>query len=320
MTVKPSTREGRRRYSEAADWLLRRRGDELTADEAAAFDAWLARDPLNRTAYEAAERLMSDARTAILSDQALRDFDVAPRRRGTTKLAVAALLAAMAAAGFLLADDGRTWLQADAISNAGEMPVIALPDGSTIQLNARSAVAHDFTPTVRTVRLLRGEAYFQVAPDSQRPFVVEAGGGRTTAIGTAFDVRLDPVDTTVTVTEHAVSVAAAGLSDAAVRVQQGEQTAYGRDGRAQPVRRINTNAALAWRRGQLVADNTPLSYVVTEIGRNFSGRIVIAGAALSDRRVSGTFTITDPDAALAFLEQTLGIRAVRLGPLIIIHG
>jgi transmembrane sensor len=233
--------------------------------------------------------------------------------------AIAILLATALAGGVLISQDGIMRLQADAMSGIGEMPVITLADGSTMQLNAYSAIAYDFTAATRTVRLLRGEAYFQVAKDPTRPFVVEAGSGRTTALGTAFNVRLGETDTDVTVTEHAVSVAGLRADVPPVRVQEGNQAAYGANGMVKDVRPVDTSLALAWRSGLLVVDNASLADVVAEISRHFSGRIIIPSTALAKRRVSGTFSITDAVAALAFLEQSLGIKTNKIGPLIVIR-
>ena len=294
------------------------REGSITADEQRNLDDWLSRDPENRVAYEAAQRLMGEACTAILSDPALRDFEVKPSRN-VTKSVIAIVLVAGLAGGVFVANDGIMRLRADAISGTGEMPVITLADGSTMQLNAYSAVAYDFTTTTRTVRLLRGEAFFQVAKDPERPFAVEAGTGRTTALGTAFNVRLGETETEVTVTEHAVSVAALQTDAPVVRVPQGQQAAYGESGAVRDVRAVDASTALAWRRGQLVVDNASLADVVSEVGRHFSGRIIIPSAALAQRRVSGTFSITDTVAALAFLEQSLGIKTIKFGPLIVIR-
>ncbi|MNY63303.1 fec operon regulator FecR [compost metagenome] len=77
--------------------------------------------------------------------------------------------------------------------------------------------------------------------------------------------------------------------------------------------------ALSWRRGQITLDGAPLSYVVEEINRHFSGRILVAGSALANRRVSGTISVADTDAALSFVTQALGVKATRLGPLVVIR-
>ncbi len=318
MTAKRSAR-ARKRHEEAAAWVLRHRSGELGAREACDFEAWLAESPDNRAAYAAAERLMGEARTAILNDPALRNFRVKPRPP-VARIVTIAILGTTLAAGAFVYSDGPTRLQADAISGTDEMPTVQLADGSTMQLNASSAVAYRFTERSRTVTLLRGQAFFQVAEDATRPFVVEALGGRTTALGTAFDVRIDERTTEVTVTEHAVSVTSDTLAQPAVGVSEGHQAVYDRDGKVQDVRPADTHAVLAWRRGQLVVDNAPVAQVVTEIGRHFAGRIIISTSALAARRVSGTFTVTDTDAALALLRESLGVSVIRLGPLIVLRG
>lgn len=318
MTARQSARV-RKRHEEAAAWVLKNRNGERSERDSRAFEAWLAQSPENRTAYEAAERLMGEARTAILNDPKLRNFKAKPRSPTTRIVTVALLSLALAGSAFVYSD-GPMRLRADALSGTGETPTVELADGSIIQLNASSAVAYRFTGQSRTVTLLRGQAFFQVAKDARRPFVVEALGGRTTALGTAFDVRIDGHTTEVTVTEHAVSVAPDTLPEPAVRVNEGHQAVYDRDGKVQDVRQADTNAVLAWRRGQLVVDNASVAKVVTEIGRHFAGRIIISNSNLAARRVSGTFTVTDTDAALALLRDSLGVSVIRVGPLILLRG
>ncbi len=314
MPGKRATQAQRKRHEEAAGWLLRNR--EAGADEAA-FAAWLSRDPENRRAYEAAERLMGEARMAIASDPTLRDLKV--KRRSAAKPIVGCILALVMAGALFVMLDGPMRLTADAMSGTGDMPVITLADGTSVQLNASSAIAHDFTDKGRVVRLLRGQAFFEVAPDAGRPFTVEAGDVRVTALGTAFDVRLGDTETDVTVTQHAVLVELADGKDTSLRVTEGEQAAYDHASRASTVKDKDSMLAAAWRRGQLVVDNAPLSYVVEEMRRHFAGQIVIAGSGLAGRRVSGTMAVTDTDAALAFLEQALGVTTNRIGPLIVIR-
>ncbi|MDC7789429.1 FecR family protein [Rhodoplanes sp. TEM] len=327
MTAKQSARARRRRHDEAAGWVLKNRDEAQTAEDRRRFETWLARDPQNRVAYETAERLMGEARQAILGDSTLRDFSVAPRRPVGRTVSALLLAAAVGGGAFVLLD-GPMRLRADVLSGSGEMPETTLADGSTVQLNASSAVAFRFTGDTRTVVLLRGQAFFRVVADPARPFVVEAQGGRTTALGTAFDVRLGEETTDVTVVEHAVSItpgegAPAGTAPAgaaAVRLGEGQQAVYGPDGAVRDVRAADPEAVLAWRRGQLVVDNAVLSEVVAEIGRHFPGRIVIAGAGLASRRVSGTFTVTDTDAALALLRDSLGLIVTRIGLLVVLRG
>lgn len=319
MTADQSAQASRKRHEEAAAWVLKNRDINQSAHESRAFEEWLDRGEENRAAYEAAQRLMGEARTAIWNDPALRNFKVKPRLRVAKTLAVAFLGAALAGSAFVYSD-GPMRLLANAISGTGEMPTIELADGTTIQLNAFSAISYRFTAETRTVTLLRGQAFFQVAKDASRPFVVEANGGQTTALGTAFDIRLGQNSTEVTVTEHAVSVTPHTHAEPEVRVNEGQQAVYDADGKVKDVRQADTHAVLAWRRGQLVVDNAPVADVVAEIDRHFAGRIIISNSDLAARRVSGTFTVTDTDSALALLRESLGLSVIRMGPLILLRG
>lgn len=307
----------RRRNREAADWLLRAGETGRAAADEPEFRQWLERDPENRRAYQAATRLMGEARMAIESDPGLRDLRVPPR--GAAKPVLGSLLALVVCGTLFLLFDGPMCLQADRIAGPGEMPVVALEDGSIVQLNASSAIAVDFDADRRTVRLLRGQAFFDVERDPGRPFTVEAGDVRVTALGTAFDVRLGSSETDVTVTHNAVLVEFESPPRDGLRLEESEQAVYDHATHARTVRSADGLLALAWRRGQLVVDDAPLASVVEEMGRHFSGRIVIAGRELSRRRVSGTVTVSDTDAALAFLERALGVRVNRVGPLIVIR-
>lgn len=309
-------RARRKRLDEAAAWVLRNREAGQGAGNSREFQEWLDRDPDNAATYQAAERLMGEARMAIQGEPALRDFKM-KRRRPVAKAATLSIFAALIGGAFLWLD-GPMRLRADAMSGT-DMPVITLADGSIVQLNASSAVAYHFTASARVVRLLRGQAFFQVAEDTSRPFVVEARGGRTTALGTAFNVRIGEDATDVTVAEHAVSITPeAGLP--AIRVGEGQQATYEPSGAIRAVRAADVDAVLAWRRGQLVVDNATLAEVVAEIGRHFAGRIVIASSELAHRRVSGTFTVTDVDTALMLLRESLGVSVVRIGPVIVLRG
>ncbi|SEF53441.1 FecR family protein [Bosea lathyri] len=317
MPGRRATRAQRKRHEDAAGWLLRNREAGQPAAEQAAFRAWLDEAPENRRTYEVAEQLMGEARTAIASDPALADFEVKPS--SATKPVLGMLLALAATGTLFIALDGPMRLRADAMSGTGEMPVFMLADGSTVQLNASSAVAYDYTTGRRTVRLLRGQAYFEVARDPTRVFTVEAGTTRVTALGTAFDVRLGDAETDVTVTHNAVQIAFEGAEQAPLRVTRGEQAVYDHSTGTKEIRPSDGVTALAWQRGQLVVDNAPLSHVVEEMNRHFPGRIVIANGELARRRVSGTLMISDTNAVLVYLEYALRVTTNRIGPLIVIR-
>ncbi len=230
----------RKRFEAAADWVLRHREGE---HDRQSFTAWLESDPENRSAYEAAERLLGEARTAILGDPELESM---PRRQKRRRpLLLPALFAAVAVGGVFLALGGSLRLQADAVAGPDEMPELTLADGTIMQLNAGSAAAFRFTPERRTVTLLRGEAFFRVAHDPSRPFVVEAAGAATTALGTAFDVSIGDEATDVVVAQHAVAVAPRQGGNNPTRIEEGHAATYDAAGHVGVVRAVDATAALA---------------------------------------------------------------------------
>ncbi|KZM51810.1 FecR family protein [Labrenzia sp. OB1] len=311
------TQAQRKRHQQAADWVLRIGEAGLSPEELKTFNEWLQRDPDNRRAYDAAEQLLGDSSTAIRSDAALNSFEVEPARSGKTTAGT--LLGLVVAAGVFLYLDGPLYFQADVISGTGDLPVVELEDGSTVHMNAESAIAFDYSERTRTIRLLKGEAFFEVAADPARPFTVTAGSMQVTALGTAFDVRLGDSETDVTVTHNSVLLTFDNPEQAHLQLNEGERVGLDSDGVLGDVVDANANAALAWRNGMLVLDNAPLSYVVEELERHFHGRIFISGAALANRKISGTMAISDTRTALAFLEQALGLKSISVGPAILLR-
>lgn len=317
MPVTKTSNTQKKRNREAADWILRNGNPNQSSSDRARFQEWLEQDPENCRTYNAAERLMGDARQAIQSDPDLSNIDIEPR--SVAKPLAVSLLVLAIATGSFFAFDGPLRLQADMIAGTDEMPSRTLEDGSVVQLNASSAISVDFTGERRVIHLLKGQAFFEVAHAKERPFTVIAGATSVTALGTAFDVRYGHDDTQVTVTENAVQLEFDGDLAKSVRVEQGEQASYDNEKKETLVSRVDGLVALGWKRGQIAVDNAPLSYIVEEMNRHFQGRIVIASSELADRRVSGTMKIAETDAALAYITKAIGVKATHLGPLIIIH-
>lgn len=298
--------------AQAVDWMLRLQEDPEDAALQARFQHWLAEDPARAVVYDRARRAMGDASHLLTSD-----LDFAQnaahkplmRRRNVAALLLLFLGGSIA---FTLAD-GPMRLRADIITGTGEPRTVTLADGSTVEMNAESAIAIHLTPGERRIKLLRGEAFFQVAADATRPFVVEANKGTTTALGTAFDINLTEQDTKVVVTEHAVMVASED-GGRAHRLFEGQQISYDPDGRLNAPEMADIDAATAWRQGRIIFEDRPLSSVVEQIDRYVPGRIIIPQSDLADRRISGSLDLKQPDAALDAFANAIGIRITRLSP------
>jgi transmembrane sensor len=193
----------------------------------------------------------------------------------------------------------------------GEQAAVKLPDGSSFDLNTNSRVWVDYSLRSRVIRLERGEAFFKVAHDTERPFWVRAGDYWVRAVGTAFNVYLRPTGVEVTVSEGTVNVVNATTNDSppmdpastasAAAVTAGE-LADAHD-RAKVIHQLNSaqlSRLLAWRKSSLYFQDQPLGEVANELMRYTTLKIEIDDDALRRLPVGGTFQ-TSPEGAEALL-------------------
>lgn len=307
----------------AQDWILRLTSGDVTEAELQRFELWRNADPRHRAAFEEVRGLwtgIGDLRPAFASEQA-RSRDHAGsfvRRRGVlTGVALAACLLLFVAP----VSQWRAWLMADQRTGIGEQATITLPDGSTVHLNADTAIDIDYSGTRRQVRLLYGEALFEVQKDSARPFEVLAVDGRTRAVGTAFVVRDAAEMATVTVSEGAVRVASPAkgdVSDATTLLEAGQQVSYQRGQAPGPVRGLDPAVATAWHQGSIVIRDQPLAEAFAEIGRYRPGKIVLLGDNAGRQPVTARIAIKDVDSGIDALAATHGLSVTRVTAYLII--
>lgn len=293
---------------EATLWFVALHEDPSDTSQRAAFEAWRNADPENGAAYDRLQRLWG----ASGHLPSLARPDVAHDRRAVLHGA-----GSIALAGVVLAGTGRIFLGphpfADYTTGIGERRTVALGDGSSVELSTGSAISVAFTDHERRIQLHDGEAWFKVARDPARPFVVESAGGTTTALGTAFAVARDEGGALITVTEHSVRVRASGRS---TYVHEGQSCRYGADGPAVPT--LSDTTALAWRQGRLVFISRPLGDVVAELDRWRSGKTWIMDDKLAAQRVTLMIDAREADEALIRLGGSLPMRITQLTPLLTI--
>ena len=305
-----SSAEKRLVLDQAAEWFMRRDAGPLSKAEQAAFEQWL-EEPGHRAAFEEIETAWTDLAfipqpAAISSPAPRRTFKAGLRRQ-----VMAAAAALIAVVGISYVFDLPLRLQADVYTGTGEIRAMVLEDGSSVTLNTGSAIAVDYTEDLRRIRLLRGEAAFDVAKDTSRPFVVDTAGGEARALGTAFAVRKDGDDTLVTVIESRVGVAYPIGARLMVTLSPGQAVEYSRKGIG-AVKAVDAETETAWRRGKLIFVEKPLGQVIDELNRYHSGRIQITDGSISNHRVSGVFDTTNPVRVLDALENSLGLHSTRL--------
>jgi transmembrane sensor len=291
-------------YRAAGEWWVRIDAGPLSRDDRGAFDAWLAADPFHKVAFDEVSGLCDEAET-----MASWPTGVAGAATRRPSLAVVAGLLAASLALLVSFDELALLWRADYRTGTGETRVVALEDGSHVELSAQSAIAVNFRGRERRLSLLAGEAFFQAAPDRERPFVVAAASGTVTALGTAFDIVLEDGGAKVAVAEHRVAVTSQGASRV---VEEGRQSAFGPGVTISVPAAVDIGRATAWRRGKLVFVDRPLGEVVAILSRYHRGYVVVPGAATRRLSVTGVFDVGDPLGALAEIERSLDLRAIYL--------
>ncbi len=294
----------------AAEWVTRSdRG--LQEQEVAQLQDWLDSDPRCRGALlkaEAAWALLDRGRLLSGQKPSAR-WSAAGGRSG---LRWAGVLAA-AALGALMIWGGAVSLSGsgeDYRTRIGEVRRIALSDGSLAEINTDSRIAVAMEPTRRTVALKEGEAWFEVAKDAVRPFVVEAGEVRVQALGTAFSVRRFDDHVEVVVTEGLVEAWRVGAEEGKLRLSAGARATV-ESGRL-PVAVEQAPAAverrLAWRSGQVALHGESLAEAVAEFNRYNTRKLVIDDAALASEQLVGWFRTHEPEGFARAVASTLEAR------------
>ena len=333
---------------DAAAWLARRDGGAWSENDAAALDAWLGDATANRIAFlrlEAAwkesDRLQvlvaGRAHGAAVPGQwprAVRDEDLAAiapplrraswrarsRSRGWIAAAAVACLAVALVVGWHRYDPVEAVAYRTVV---GALQTVTLADGSNTTLSSDTAIEVALSRRERHIELKRGEAYFEVAKDADRPFAVDVGGRRVVAVGTRFAVRRDGDDVRVVVTEGTVRLESEpidGNRQPVTLLPAGSVALANRNGvmvRAGSV--ADAEQVVDWRRGYLVFRDTPLATAAAEFNRYNTRPIVIADSAAATQRIGGSFRWSNADVFVNLVEQAVPVKAEREGERIVVR-
>ncbi|MFZ5783242.1 MAG: FecR family protein [Pseudomonadota bacterium] len=316
-------RDDDRATREAARWLVALQDDPDDAELRRQVDAWLAGDPANEAAWNDTVHvygLMARTPPGRNAEWDGRPIASRPGRHlPMGRRAAIGMMAALAACLFLVFTPGIVLrFQADQVTSTAEVRPVRLDDGSLVLLGADSAISVAHAVDGRGVRLLKGEAFFEVTPDPHRPFRVLAQGMETTVLGTSFNVRLAGDGAEVAVRTGLVGVASPAPARAVdLRLGAGDWVHVAADGK---VRRgtMPPEEVAPWLHGQLVARDRPLADVVEDLRRYYRGTIVVAGDAFRGRRVTGVYNLTNPEEALRAIVGAHGGSVRRLSPWLLV--
>lgn len=323
----------------AAEWFYRlddAKGEDHAAVERR-FRQWLDTDPRHAEAFanvSAAWDVIGQHAAApeivTLRQAALADARFAAQTRwkpsqiprwGITAVAGYAAAALLLAGGYYyfshIQPAGKQYT-----TQIGQREALTLADNSHVDIDADSAVSIALRRDMRLIHLERGQAYFQVAHDRKRPFIVEVNGQQVIATGTAFNVEAIHGGLRVTLVEGHVVVRAApdsGTADAEqgtiiAKLSPGDQLSDVSGGIASLDHSANLLSITAWRQGKLIFNNDRLSDIVTRMKHYSTTEIVITDPSIANLRVSGVFNAGDIPALVDALQRFFPIEAYSDGP------
>lgn len=305
----------------AADWLQRLQTSPSDEALVTQWTEWCRQDPQNLAAFEQIEAVWG-----ALDTPKIRSLLQSPPQR--TRIASRPAIATLAAGVMLAA------ITAFVLMRTGDGTVLStkiaehdsrtLADGSHVDLGAKTQIVARYTDTERKISVQSGEAFFEVAKDSRRPFIVDSGKIRITALGTAFSVRQLSDRTFVTVTEGKVSVSSlpglrGGKPKDARTLSPGQQSLFDEADGAFKLANVDPRNAIAWRNGILKFVNEPLSSVVEDINRYSPRPIRLDDPRLRERLYTGTMYPGRDEHWLHALEEVFPLQAVDRGDEIVLQ-
>jgi len=306
-----SAQEHRRTAADdqAANWIARLGTRSISLQTIEEFAEWR-RDPANAQAYQRAEQLWAKSNTLSGDPDIQAALDSAMQRRLKARRLKPVLMAGLATAMAVALVVGFTMWEARGVyrTSVGEQTVVQLADGSRVRLDTDTRLKVRFSDGERHIDLTNGQAFFEVAHDPGRPFVVSTSDASVTAVGTAFEVRHIGDVTRVVLVSGAVDVAQARTGVAPQRLSPNQQSAIGR-GQAR-VSAVDAAVATSWTGGELVFVDTPLADAVAEMNRYLADPIVLDAPAAARTSINGVFRSGDRAAFVAAAAQLLNLRTV----------
>lgn len=307
---------------EAAKWAARCLSGDMTDREQTLLDEWLQADPRHQESFDAymeAGFVASEAADAMAEDVLQRDlerFAAERRSRRLWLMAAPAMAASVAAAivfSIVMIPESSPSRYA---AQRGEVVDVNLDDGSLVTLNTNTEIEARFDDRRRVVRLLKGEALFDVARDAERPFVVISKRAEATVLGTRFNVYDKAEETVISVLSGVVEVDPAEPAQqkrAPVTLISGREISVSDAGDRISVRAFEPDTVVSWRRGLATYENEPLAAVIDDLNRYYPRRLVIGDSALNDMPVTGSFDLKDQSSAVEALRIAFSLKVEEQG-------
>jgi len=321
-------------FEAASYWFVKHDAGGMTAQDRLEFDRWLASSDNHRKIYEQTTAMWTDVEDAADGSElrALRVAALASDPAPSVWLRATAIAAGLVAG--IVAIAALTWhlsgrARLDEIStspSAGNQYVTAhnqrstvtLADGTLVSMNLDTSFKTAFSSTQRLIYLTKGQVFFEVAKNPARPFIVIAGDRRIQALGTKFDVKLDPTRLEVVLVEGRVSVdknepsLMARVTGRSARVElKPNQKLVANDNEAASITSTNALHATSWREGWIVFEDETVARAIAELNRYSDQPIVATDETVRQMRLSGVFRIGQPERFSAVIQELLPLEVRR---------
>ncbi len=322
---------------EAANWWIRLRDDECTRQDRESFIDWLTAAPDNVSEYLALANVWQDLGEvvpnaeldAILAELSVDNVVLHPsaseptqpppvssRRWSQPWIAIAAGVFAFVIGALFLFQQPENIVK----TAVGEQRLIVLEDETVITLNTRTVLRYDMASSTRRVELIEGEALFDVARDTERPFIVTVGLTRVKVLGTSFNIyKKSDSNATITVLNGLVTVIPPRYRDSdliqpsggnhlaesgEVMLTDGEQINIGTDETIETETDVEAERVVEWTSRRISFENAPLKDVVAEFNRYNTRQLQVEGSDLAMLRLNGVFEPHSQNALLEYLRKT----------------
>lgn len=291
-------------HEKAADWIMRSRAEPVETD--APVDDWLAENDAHIEAY--AEGLLIWEELGRVAPDWPSERVLQKRRMSLGAVMMSLAMVVLCALGIGL---GYTSYMFPTYSTKiGEQRTVHLSDGTNVMLNTSTVLKVRYERGLRRVDLVRGEAFFDVAPNKLRPFIVEAGGEYVKAVGTSFIVRADKSSMEVTLLSGRVDVGQGHFNASPERsLVPGDR--FRKTASSAVMDRPRLETVTAWRNGEIVLNEMPLTRAVAEMNRYSKKPIVLSSRTAGDRKISGIVRVDEPDVFVATVAGVYGLQVTR---------
>ena len=196
------------------------------------------------------------------------------------------------------------------VPRGGEFKIM-LEDSTEVWLNSESKLIYPETFSTNERRVtVTGEAYFKVAKDKSRPFLVETDGQLVKVYGTEFNIRSYAEDKGVltTLIEGSVSISKLSEKSGELMLTPGHQACFNRSDESTSVKEVNTAVVTCWKMGRFVFENQTLRQIMRDLSRWYNFDYQFEEEGLSEIEFMGSIPrYSDFAAALALLKKSGGL-------------